>query len=151
MAKLFFTTSEQARIVEAIRIAELNTSGEIRVHIEAKCEGNPYDRATILFDELGMQKTNLKNGVLFYLAYLDKKFAIIGDSGIHEKVSQKFWDEEKELMVLMFKKGEFVRGLELAIEQAGEKLKFYFPHQKSDTNELNNEISFGNNNDSNHS
>src|SRR6478735_3091048 len=91
MSKTFFTETEQQQIIEAIKQAELNTSGEIRLHIEPTCDGDPYERAQKVFESLGMQTTELKNGVLFYLAYKSKKFAIIGDKGIHEKVSQQFW------------------------------------------------------------
>jgi uncharacterized membrane protein len=144
MAKTFFTNTEQAQIIESIRLAELNTSGEIRLHIEAHCEIEPYERAKIVFEELGMHATEQKNGVLFYLAYDDHKFAILGDKGIHEKVSQQFWDAEKELLLTYFKQSKFVEGICLAIAQAGEKLKEYFPYQSNDTNELSNDISFGN-------
>ncbi|MBP9186997.1 MAG: TPM domain-containing protein [Bacteroidia bacterium] len=149
MANTFFTEAQQQQIVEAIRLAELNTSGEIRVHIEAKCAGDAYERAKHVFGELGMHATELKNGVLFYLAYADKKFAILGDKGIHEKVSQKFWDEENTLLLSHFKQQKFAEGLCLAIEQAGEKLKHHFAYQSDDVNELSNEISFGNNGGSN--
>jgi len=144
MSKTFFTSQEQDQIIESIRMAELNTSGEIRLHIEANCEGDAYERAKILFEQLGMHATEQKNGVLFYLAYANHKFAILGDKGIHEKVSQQFWDEEKDLLVSYFKQQKFAEGLCLAIAQAGEKLKQYFPYQSDDTNELSNDISFGN-------
>ena len=143
MAKTFFTETEQQQIVEAIRQAELNTSGEIRLHVEARCKGDAYQRAKSVFEGLGIHKTALKNGVLFYLAYQDKKFAILGDKGIHEKVSQQFWDEEKELLLQYFKQQQHAEGLCLAINQAGEKLKQYFPYASDDTNELSNDISFG--------
>jgi uncharacterized membrane protein len=143
MSKTFFTTQEQDQIIESIRLAELNTSGEIRLHIEAKCEGDAYERAKVVFEQLGMHATEQKNGVLFYLAYADHKFAILGDKGIHEKVSQQFWDAEKELLLSYFKQQKFAEGLCLAITQAGEKLKQHFPYQSNDTNELSNDISFG--------
>jgi uncharacterized membrane protein len=143
MSKTFFTTQEQDQIIESIRLAELNTSGEIRLHIEAKCEGDAYERAKVVFEQLGMHATEQKNGVLFYLAYADHKFAILGDKGIHEKVSQQFWDAEKELLLSYFKQQKFAEGLCLAIAQAGEKLKQHFPYQSNDTNELSNDISFG--------
>lgn len=143
MAKTFFTETEQQQIVEAIRQAELNTSGEIRLHVEARCKGDAYERAKSVFEGLGMHKTALKNGVLFYLAYQDKKFAILGDKGIHEKVSQQFWDQEKELLLQYFKQQQHAEGLCLAIKQAGEKLKQYFPYASDDSNELSNDISFG--------
>lgn len=143
MAKSFFTESEQEMIVESIRRAEKNTSGEIRVHIEAICDGDPVNRAKAVFEALGMHTTALKNGVLLYLAYESKKFAFIGDSGIHEKVAQQFWDEETAQMARRFKDGKFCDALCKAIEDTGMQLKHYFPYQSNDTNELSNDISFG--------
>jgi uncharacterized membrane protein len=143
MSKTFFTAQEQDQIIESIRLAELNTSGEIRLHIEANCEGDAYERAKVVFEALSMHATEQKNGVLFYLAYAHHKFAILGDKGIHEKVSQQFWDAEKELLLTYFKQNKFVDGICLAITQAGEKLKEHFPYQSNDTNELSNDISFG--------
>lgn len=121
----------------------MNTSGEIRLHVEPHCSGDTYERAKKVFGELGMHATELQNGVLFYLAYADKKFAIVGDKGIHEKVSQQFWDAEKQLLLEHFRKGAFTEGLCAAILMAGEKLKQYFPRDVHDTNELSNDISFG--------
>jgi uncharacterized membrane protein len=143
VAKTFFTEAEQQQIVDAIKQAELNTSGEIRVHIEPECKVDPYDRAQQVFESLGMHATEQKNGVLFYVAYADKKFAILGDKGIHDKVQQNFWDAEKELLLSHFKDGKYTEGLCQAIADAGEKLKLHFPYQSDDTNELSNDISFG--------
>ena len=143
MSQTFFTTEQQDQIVNAIKEAELNTSGEIRVHLEAKCKGDPYKRAQEVFEKLGMHATELKNGVLFYVAYKDKKFAILGDKGIHNKVKQNFWDSQKELLLTHFKVSEFTEGLVKAIAEAGNKLKEHFPYQQNDTNELSNDISFG--------
>jgi uncharacterized membrane protein len=143
MSKTFFSETEQQQIVEAIKQAELNTSGEIRVHIEPTCEGDAYERAKTVFESLGMDATELKNGVLFYVAYESKKFAILGDSGIHEKVTQTFWDTEKEMLLAHFKEDKYAIGLCKAITDAGEKLKQHFPYASNDTNELSNDISFG--------
>lgn len=143
MSKNFFSEAEQQEIVEAIKQAELNTSGEIRVHIEPSCDGDAYDRAKTVFESLGMHATELKNGVLFYIAYKSHKFAILGDKGIHEKVSQQFWDKEKELLLAHFKEDKYALGLCKAISDAGTKLKEHFPYADNDTNELSNDISFG--------
>lgn len=141
-AKDFFSNSEELQIMNAIRQAEGNTSGEIRVHIENNCKNEVLDRAAQVFDLLKMQKTELRNGVLFYLAIRDKKFAILGDVGINAKVPEKFWDEIKELMLDHFKKGEFADGLSQGIIKAGEQLKEHFEHQDDDVNELSDEISY---------
>jgi len=142
-AKSFFTESQKAIIQKAIAAAELNTSGEIRVHIDNLCKEDVLDKAANIFHELKMDATVLKNGVLFYLAVKDQKFAIIGDKGINEKVPADFWDQIKDTMLINFKEQKFTEGLSLGIELAGEKLKLYFPISHNDTNELTNEVSFG--------
>ena len=113
------------------------------VHIEQKCKEEVLDRASGVFDMLGMQKTELRNGVLFYLAVKDHKFAILGDGGINEKTGADFWTDIKEVMQEKFKVGEFTQGLTIGIKMAGEKLKEHYPYQSDDKNELSDEISFG--------
>ena len=139
----FLTDQEQEQIVAAIQEAENNTSGEIRVHIDDKCKEDVLDRAAYLFEKLEMHKTDLRNGVLFYLAHEDRKFAILGDAGINRKVQPGFWDEIKEMMATHFKNSEFVEGLSKGVLMAGEQLKKYFPCQSDDVNELSDEITFG--------
>ena len=102
--KTFFTEIQQKSIQLAIESAELNTSGEIRVHIDSKCKGDVMKVATKVFEKLGMHNTELRNGVLFYLAVEDKKFAILGDKGINEAVPSDFWNIVKNLMIEEFKK-----------------------------------------------
>ncbi len=142
-AKKFFSTEQQDSIIKAIEIAEHATSGEVRVHIDDSCKGDVLDAATHVFHKLKMDKTDLRNGVLFYLAVNDKKFAILGDKGINEKVPENFWDTIKETMLSYFKQGQFTQALCKGIEMAGEKLKTHFPYQSEDRNELSDEISFG--------
>ena len=139
----FLTKEEENEIVEAIRLAEKNTSGEIRVHIEQTTSKVPFDRALEVFYELKMNETQLQNGVLIYLASADKQFVICGDKGINEVVATDFWDSTKEIMAAQFKQGNFKQGLIDGITQAGEQLKTYFPWKTDDTNELSNEISKG--------
>jgi uncharacterized membrane protein len=141
-ASSFFTTEEQAKILSSVKEAEKETSGEIRVHIETSCSGDVLDRAAWIFGKLGMNKTALRNGVLFYLAVTDRKFAIIGDAGINAKVPGDFWDKAKEMMLENFKAGKFTEGLSKGILMAGEQLKTHFPHQADDVNELPDDISF---------
>ena len=141
----FFSTEEKEKIVKAIEEAESNTSGEIRVHLESDLKGDVLDRAAYIFERLEIQKTALRNGVLFYLAVNSRKFAILGDAGINEKVPANFWDIIKEKMGSHFRQGDFVTGLCEGIIMAGEQLKAHFPHQKDDVNELSDEISFGKN------
>jgi len=142
-AKDFFSDPQKEAIKQAIISAEKNTSGEIRVHIEEKCPGDQVDRAVQLFAKLNMHKTELRNGVLFYLAVKDRKFAILGDGGINDIVGNDFWDRIKEHMLNRFKDGKFTEGLCEGIEKAGEQLKKYFPYKgNDDVNELSDEISF---------
>jgi len=138
----FFTDEQKKAIKAAIQAAEKNTSGEIRVRLESKCPDDAVKRAILVFEKLNMHKTALRNGVLIYLAVDDRKMAIIGDRGIDEKVPENFWVEVKENMRDHFAKGQFTEGLCAGIEAAGEKLKAYFPFQKDDINELNDDISF---------
>lgn len=141
--KDFLSEADQKKIVDAIKEAELNTSGEIRVHIESYCKGSVLDRAAYIFKKLKMHKTNLRNGVLFYLAYKDRKFAILGDAGINAKVPENFWDEIKERMAAKFREGKFAEGLSEGIIESGNQLKKHFPYQTDDVNELSDDISFG--------
>jgi len=137
-----FSPEEKKRIEQAILEAELDTSGEIRVHIETEFKGDILDRAAALFDLLKMQKTILRNGVLIFIGIKNRQFAILGDLGINHVVPADFWDETKTLMESHFKNSDFTTGLEVGIKMAGDQLKKHFPFQKDDTNELSNEISF---------
>ncbi|MEX1189315.1 MAG: TPM domain-containing protein [Bacteroidia bacterium] len=134
---------EEEKIVAAIGQAEKLTSGEIRVHIESVCKGDPLDRGANVFFDLKMNETRDRNGVLIYIALKDRKLAILGDSGINKVVPDGFWDQTSKLMVDHFKREEFARGIEQAVLMAGEHLQKYFPLKDDDTNELSNEISKG--------
>jgi len=139
----FLTKEEEQAIVEAIRMAEKETSGEIRVHIEKTSSKVPFDRALEVFHLLKMNETQLKNGVLIYLAVKDKAFVICGDKGINDVVSDDFWVSTKEAMAAQFKIGNFKQGLIDGVTKAGEQLQKYFPYEEGDSNELSNEISKG--------
>jgi uncharacterized membrane protein len=139
-----FSEAEKKRITNAIHAAELNTSGEIKLHVEERCPlDNPLDRAVEVFHFLSLDHTALRNGVLFYLSFRDRQFAILGDSGINEKAGASFWDKEKALLYEYLHTGNTVEGLCLAIEMAGSSLKEHFPYQSDDINEISNDISFG--------
>lgn len=137
----FLTKEQEKKVVEAIKEAERNTSGEIRVHFEKSVEQEPIKRAQDLFYHLEMDKTQFKNGVLFYVAVDDHKFAIIGDEGIDKVVPDDFWESIKDEVINEFVKGNHGKGLVLGILHAGEKLKEYFPCGDKDENELSDEIS----------
>jgi uncharacterized membrane protein len=144
-AKNFFTSEQQEDILQAIRDAELDTSGEIRVHIETKCKGDILDCAAYIFKKLNMHKTDLRNGVLIYLSIENRTFAIIGDTGINAVVAENFWESTKQLMINHFREGRFSEGLIEGIARAGQQLKKHFPHKATDINELSDDLSFGNN------
>ncbi len=141
----YFTEENKLQIANAIRVAETNTSGEIRLHIEKYCKEEVLDRAAYIFEKLEMHKTQLRNGVLFYLAIEDRKFAILGDAGINQKVSEDFWEMANETVLSSFKEGKLTEGLVEGILMAGEQLKEHFPFMKDDKNELSDDISFGKN------
>jgi uncharacterized membrane protein len=141
-AKTFLTEIEQKDLEGSIQEAEEKTSGEIRVHME-NCCNDPFERGKEVFTLLRMHETTEKNGVLFYLAVADRKFAILGDEGINSKVPADFWDEIKTVMVQEFAQGRFFQGLRIGILMAGDQLAAFFPAKSTDTNELPNTISFG--------
>ena len=141
--KSFRSQLNEEKIVEAIGEVESSATAEVRVHVEKKCPGNVMDRAAEVFASLHMHQTRYRNGVLLYIAYQDHKFAIIGDGGINAKVGSDFWQDEKQLLVDHFKKGEFTEGICLCIEKIGTELQQYFPYEIDDTNELSDDISYG--------
>lgn len=127
-------------IVEAIRVAEESTTGEICVHIRKKCGEDVFAEAKNLFQKLGLYKTKQRNAVLIFIALESHRFAIVGDTGIHEKVGEHFWQAEKDLMLEYFKRGDIEGGLVLGIQKVGEQLKSYFPGIHGDVNELSNTV-----------
>lgn len=137
----FLAKTDEEAIVAAIKKAEKNTSGEIRVHIEGHTDDDHYEHAKQVFAQLNMHETKLSNGVLIYIAVQDHKFVILGDKGINDVVPQNFWQETKDLMQAYFKKGQFKEGIIEGVLSAGKQLKTHFPYQSDDENELSNEIS----------
>ncbi|MFH0985254.1 MAG: TPM domain-containing protein, partial [Candidatus Omnitrophota bacterium] len=121
--------------------AEKNTSGEIRVHLEYHAREPVYGHAKKVFQRIGMTKTAQRNGVLIFLATGNKKFAVLGDVGINEKVPEGFWNDVVQIMQAHFKQGEFAEGISEAVLRIGEKLKTYFPYEAHDKNELPDHIS----------
>ncbi|HEY8929252.1 MAG TPA: TPM domain-containing protein [Mucilaginibacter sp.] len=137
-----FSEEEQQRLRVAIEEAEKNTSGQMRVCIEKTCNEDVLDRAARYFHQLDMHKTRLRNGVLIYVATVDRKFAIIGDAGINKVVPDNFWDDTKEEMLKHFKYGNLIDGIVKGITISGEHLKKYFPHQTDSKNELSDDVAF---------
>ncbi len=141
-SKKLLSAEQEARLVKAINVAESFTSGEVRVHIEKNHKGDPLTAAQKQFEKLNMQNTKDKNGILFYLAHNNKTFAVWGDEGIHQKVTDEFWKSISDTAISYFKKQDYITGLEKAVELCGQKLKEYFPLQSDDKNELPNQISY---------
>ncbi|HLV13841.1 MAG TPA: TPM domain-containing protein [Xanthomarina sp.] len=139
----FLTAQEEQEIVEAIRVAEKNTSGEIRVHLEKSSKIDAFNRAMEVFHYLKMDNTKEQNGVLIYVAVEDKTFVIYGDKGINDIVGKDFWNSTKDIIQTQFKAGNFKQGLVDGILKAGKELEKHFPWQHNDTNELPNDISKG--------
>ncbi len=139
----FLSHSEEQSIVDAIREAEKNTSGEIRVHIEQNCIGDVYEHAMEVFHYLKMDNTKEQNGVLIYVAVDKKSFVIYGDKGINDVVDKDFWNTTRDTIASQFKNGDFTQGLIEGIKKAGKELSQHFPWIHGDTNELDNTISKG--------
>jgi uncharacterized membrane protein len=143
--KPFFTADEQQQIVDAVRAAEIQTSGEIRVYVESRCRYvNPLDRAAEVFSGLKMENTEARNAALVYVALKDRQLALYGDKGIHEKVGDVFWNENVKAMLSHFNKKNYVDGLVRIVNEIGEALRNHFPYNKdTDKNELPDDIVFG--------
>lgn len=145
----FLSAEEQVRLGEAIAAAEKRTSGEIRLHLErdvpkrGAAKDDPYLRAREVFAKLGMHQTAERNGVLVYLATRSRKFAVLGDEQLHQRVGEAFWGDIRDLMAGHFKEDRFVEGLAEGIALIGERLRDHFPHRgDDDVNELSDEISY---------
>lgn len=139
---LFFSKKEKERIVNAIQEAERATSGEIRVHLARRARPDIEAHARELFVKLGMTETAARNGVLILIGIASRRFVVLGDRGIHEKVPPDFWNDVVETMKNAFRENRFADGLAEGILRIGEKLRDAFPHQRDDINELPDEISF---------
>lgn len=138
----FFTGEDERLILSAIKELESRTSGEIRVRLEKRAGKDPIKAARRAFETLGMRNTQLRNGVLFLLAVEDRKFVILGDDGINQKVPEGFWNSVRDIVQGHFRNGLFAKGLAEGIKQAGEQLATFFPHLERDMNELPNPISY---------
>ena len=139
----FLTPEEEQQIVDAILEAERDTSGEIRVHLEATTKKDHFERAKEVFHLLKMDNTRERNGVLLYVAVQDHRFVICGDKGIDQVVTNNFWATTKDVIQKYFKEGQFKQGIIEGVLMAGKELKAHFPWHPDDENELSNEVSKG--------
>ena len=138
----FIPPEGQRRIADAITDAERHTTGEICVHVTPRCRGRVMKRAVKTFNRLHLYTTKRRNAVLIFVAYDDRKFAILGDTGINEAVPEGFWDGEVEELGRYLTAGRPVDGLCAIIARMGERLAEYFPGERDDENELSNEVTF---------
>lgn len=144
MPKKIFDKAACSQIERAIAEAERRTSGEIHVHVARHSKPNAVETAVETFNTLGMQKTKLRNGVLFFFATEDRRFAVVGDKGINDIVGQGFWDDIVETIRAAFAAGAPIDGICKSILLCGQKLQEHFPHEENDENELPDEVSFSN-------
>jgi uncharacterized membrane protein len=142
--KEFFTPDQQQRMIAAIQAAEKNTSGEVRLFIESKCEYvDPVDRAKEIFFSLQMEKTKDRNAVLLYLAMDDHQIALFADEGIYQRLGAEYWRKEVKQIISAFTKDDYTGGICAVINDIGEALKEHFPYDSGDKNELPDDIIFG--------
>lgn len=143
--RVFFSAADNAQIVEAIRLAEKQTSGEIRIYVESKnAYVDPIDRAAEVFFKLKMQKTEHRNAVLFYIAMDHKQLAIFADEGIYQKAGAEYWNHAVKVMISKFRKENISDGIEECVRMIGDTLKEKFPYDAvTDKNELPDDIVFG--------
>ncbi len=144
--KILLDKTTSGRIVEAIRHAERQTSGEIRVFVEKHCRYmDALDRAAELFYGLAMDRTQNRNAVLLYVALADHQLAVFADESIHREAGQTFWNNLVNEMISRISKDQLAEGIIVTIDHIGETLQKYFPWQKdTDKNELPDSIVFGN-------
>lgn len=144
--KEFFSAEEKDKIVNAIRAAERETSGEMRVYVESKNPMvDPIDRAGQVFFKLKMQDTEHRNGVLLYIAMKHKELALFGDEGIYKAVGQEYWNNAVKNMLSKFSSDNVCEGIVQCITMVGQTLKEKFPYSPTDDkNELPDDIVFGN-------
>ena len=141
LVESFLTDQEEEAVKQAIKAAEKETSGEIRVHLEGHSDQSVMDRAKDAFSELGMHKTQDSNGVLIYVAVYDHSFAIVGDKNINAVGGDAFWKSTRNSIESHFRNDRFAEGLIAGIEEVGKALSQHFPISPTDTDELSNQIS----------
>lgn len=143
--KVFFTETEKTDIVQAVKAAETNTSGEVRVFVESKCKYvDAIDRAREVFYYLEMNNTELHNATLVYVAMKDKQMAVFGDDGIYQQTGEAFWKNALQKMSANFKQENIAHGIIATIGDIGNALHTYFPYDaETDKNELPDDIVFG--------
>ena len=137
----FLSEADLDTVRRAISEAEDGTSAEIRVHLDHKCPGEPMARAAAVFERLGMHRTAARHGVLIYVAVVDRKLAVIGDQGIHERVGEAYWQRLVADVLAHFRDARPRDGILHAVSELGAALRRHFPRAPDDRNELRDEVS----------
>jgi uncharacterized membrane protein len=141
--RAFLSDADLDAIVAAIAHAEAATSGEIRLHLEPRCPGEARARAVLVFEQLGMAQTAERNGALVYVSLEDRKLAVIGDRGLHERVGQDYWNALVARVSGELREDLLPEGLVNAVQELGAILRTHFPRRPDDRNELGNQVSLG--------
>ena len=137
----FLSAADLDAVAAAVEAAEARTAAEIRVHLDHRCPGDPMARAVEIFERLGMHRTELRAGVLVFVAVADRKLAVIGDAGIHTRVGQAYWDRLVARIVDHLRDERPRDGLTDAVGEIGASLAAYFPRRPDDRNELSDRVS----------
>lgn len=141
--RAFLSDGDLDAVAAAIAAAEASTSAEIRVHLDARCPGDPMARAVAVFERLGMHRTAERHGVLVYVSVEDHKLAVVGDRGIHERVGQDYWESLVAAVLAHFRQERPRDGLLHAVGEVGTVLRRHFPRRPDDVNELPDRVSLG--------
>jgi uncharacterized membrane protein len=138
--RIFINQLDDQKIIDAIAHAELQTSGEIRIFISSHEIPDALPEAKRQFTQMGMQNTAERNAVLIYIAPKSQTFAIVGDTAIHAKCGENFWNDTAAQMRAHLKQNQFTQALLTAIASIGALLAQHFPHRPDDRNELPNQL-----------
>ena len=128
-----FTTEQQKEIFQAIKANEEKTSGIIHVHIRKKCKQNVLKDAEKYFKKSKLNKSKYNNAVLIFIGETSRRFAILGDTAIHEHCQQEFWDKSRDILANYLKQGKYLEGIIATINEIGSRLEKHFPIHKDDS------------------
>jgi uncharacterized membrane protein len=136
----FLEHLDDKSVSAAIADAEALTSGEIRVFVSETKVADPMAEAARQFHKLRMDKTRERNGILLLFAPVSRTFAVYGDVGICQKVSQQLWNDIRDGIADAFRDGKYTEGVVHAVAFAGRALAQHFPARKDDSNELSDKV-----------
>jgi uncharacterized membrane protein len=134
--KDLFGKLDHDRITAVIQEAEKHTSGQIRVYVSHHKVRDPRHAAAHQFVKLSMDKTRHRNAVLIFIAPESQNFAVWGDTAVHAKCGEAFWEEVAGAMSELFRQGKFTEGIIHGVATAGKLLTQHFPVDGADHHEL---------------